>query len=197
MATKNVIEGSNKVSAAQLKDLFRQIDEGGITGDHIQALLERRSLTEGISEIKSINFNDKLYEIEVDGTKTFKELNLKFNFSFNTNYPSFYSFKIMDKTKRRNSIKLFNFDKDLTSFEIIEKMLSENFQPSTLEEILCLLNDQPQLHVQFTIIALGSKTDAMEVPIFYSGGSLIEGIRIYKQKEWDHAFKYRFAGTKI
>lgn len=59
MATKNVIEGSNKVSAAQLKDFFRQIDEGGITGDHIQAILERKNPFGENIETKSIISQNK------------------------------------------------------------------------------------------------------------------------------------------
>lgn len=43
MAAKMVIEGSDKVSASQLKDFFRQIEEGGIKGYHLQAMLERRN----------------------------------------------------------------------------------------------------------------------------------------------------------
>jgi hypothetical protein len=44
MATqKVVVEGSSNVAASQLKDLFRQIADGSLTGDHLQAFLERRN----------------------------------------------------------------------------------------------------------------------------------------------------------
>lgn len=43
MANKTVIEGSNRVSASQLKDFFRQIDENLITGTIVQAILEKRN----------------------------------------------------------------------------------------------------------------------------------------------------------
>jgi len=39
MAAKTVVGGSN-ISASQLKDLFRQIDDGSIRRQHLQALLE-------------------------------------------------------------------------------------------------------------------------------------------------------------
>jgi hypothetical protein len=42
MAAKVVVEGSSAVTASQLKDLFRQIDDRSITGQHIQAFLEHR-----------------------------------------------------------------------------------------------------------------------------------------------------------
>ncbi|MEN9524267.1 MAG: hypothetical protein RL536_336, partial [Candidatus Parcubacteria bacterium] len=41
MATK-VVAGSS-VTASQLKDFFRQIDDGSINGIHMQAILEHRN----------------------------------------------------------------------------------------------------------------------------------------------------------
>lgn len=44
MATsKVVVEGSSRVTAAQLKDLFRQIEDGSIDGKGLQAFLEHRT----------------------------------------------------------------------------------------------------------------------------------------------------------
>ncbi len=42
MATKIVVGGST-VSASQLKDMFRQIEDGSLNGIHIQAILEHRN----------------------------------------------------------------------------------------------------------------------------------------------------------
>ncbi len=42
MATKVVVGGSS-VSASQLKDFFRQIEDGSLTGYHVQGLLEHRN----------------------------------------------------------------------------------------------------------------------------------------------------------
>ena len=42
MATKTVVAGSS-VTASQLKDFFRQIDDGSINGIHVQAILEHRN----------------------------------------------------------------------------------------------------------------------------------------------------------
>jgi hypothetical protein len=41
-AQKAIIEGSS-VTALQLKDLFRQIADGSLTGDHVQAMLAHRN----------------------------------------------------------------------------------------------------------------------------------------------------------
>ena len=204
MAKKNVIEGSNKVSASQLKDFFRQIDEGGINGDQIQAILERRNPFGHTLELKSrpISTNEILYEIEVDGTKTLNQLNKKCNYKFEVTTPTFDDFIIINKTKRKIFIKLFNYNDRLTSFEITEKMLKENFQPSTLEEILCLVDYQPQLRTQFSIVALGTVTGDEEVSILIRGSRKIEAVSISRPTdhyvhEWNPMFKYQFAGTKI
>ena len=42
MAMQKVVVKGSSVSASQLKDLFRQIDDGSLGGRHIQALLEHR-----------------------------------------------------------------------------------------------------------------------------------------------------------
>ncbi len=43
MATKMVIEGSDNVTASQLKEFYRQIDECNINGQQLQAFLEHRN----------------------------------------------------------------------------------------------------------------------------------------------------------
>lgn len=43
MAAKKVVVGGSSVSASQLKDLFRQIEDGSLKGYHIQGLLEHRN----------------------------------------------------------------------------------------------------------------------------------------------------------
>jgi hypothetical protein len=42
MATQKVVMAGSDVTALQLKDLFRQIGDGSLTGHHIQALLDHR-----------------------------------------------------------------------------------------------------------------------------------------------------------
>lgn len=200
MATKNVIEGSNKVSAAQLKDLFRQIDEGAITGDHIQALLERRSLPEGISEIKSINFNDKLlYKIEVDGTKTLDQLMKEGKFKYDQGRNIFslsQEFLIFNKSIRKVIIKLFSFEKEISREKIIKKMRSEGFLPSTIEEVLCLGIQKPEVQIISNIVSLGSINDNEEVSYLSRGNkSILLYIDGYYGEE--EVLKYKFAGSKI
>jgi hypothetical protein len=42
MSTQKVVVGGSSVTASQLKDLFRQIEDGSIGGEHLQAFLEHR-----------------------------------------------------------------------------------------------------------------------------------------------------------
>jgi hypothetical protein len=43
MATQKVVVGKSNISAGQLKDLFRQIEDGSLDGKEIQAFLEHRN----------------------------------------------------------------------------------------------------------------------------------------------------------
>lgn len=43
MAAQKVVVGGSSVTALQLKDFFRQIADGSLTGDHVQAMLAHRN----------------------------------------------------------------------------------------------------------------------------------------------------------
>jgi len=58
MANKTVIEGSNKVKASHLKELFTQIDSGAITGNHLKALLEHRNPFPWFEHLGDYKFGD-------------------------------------------------------------------------------------------------------------------------------------------
>jgi hypothetical protein len=186
MATKNVIEGSNKVSASQLKDFFRQIDEGGITGDHIQALLERKNPFEESITTKR-NFSRQSFKIEIDGTKTLVEL-MKIYGCENTlcSYFSPKYFIIKDKTKRTSIVELFSFNKSISTEEIIKEMIKEKFRPAKIEEMLSLVINQTELQTVFTLIALGSVANCdrglIGVPTLPQGENSIIGVTLYHRK---------------
>ena len=203
MATKNVIGESNKVSASQLKDFFRQIDEGGITGDHIQAILERRNPFSCNLKKKSISKKDKLYEVEVDGTKTLEELLVEGGYG---QYKSInYNFRIINKTKRKINIKLFSFNDSLLFEKIITEMLNENFEPTTIDELLNLGIQYPQLQSKFNIVALGTvefkKADGLNtfldeksVPVLRQGNNMVD---LVESNHYWNSSKFKFAGSQI
>ncbi len=184
MAIKNVIEGSNKVSAAQLKDFFRQIEERGITGDHIQAILERRNPFNEDLKIELISKKDKLYEVEVDGLKTIKQLIEDGEFRVRKNKFREEDLIILNRTKRKINVKLFDFPKStgLRIKDVTDAMLKENFQPLRIEELLSLGIQYPQLQSQFNIAAMGTSSlvDKTERPFNYRlEKSTVSGPEIY------------------
>lgn len=216
MATKNVIEGSDKVSASQLKDFFRQIDDGSINGNHIQALLERRNPFGHTLELKckpvSINpvsTNENLYEIEVDGTKTINELieQGNFNFRYGNLEKSTLSKKylILNKSTRKIQIQLFHFKDNIETTDIIKKMAKNDFSPSTIEELLSLGIQKPELQVLYNIVSLGSvncdnfSDNDVEAPYLVRGHKGISLADASRGSLWKHyeVFKYQFAGSKI
>ncbi len=67
MATKTVVAGSS-VTASQLKDFFRQVDDGSINGIHMQAILEHRN-----------PFG--LDNVVIDWVKVYELLRMKVDFS--------------------------------------------------------------------------------------------------------------------
>jgi hypothetical protein len=73
--TKMVIEGSS-VTASQLKDFFRQIDEGSITAREVQAMLEHRNpWPEDKSQNELLDLTPEIW------TQVYELLGIKANFS--------------------------------------------------------------------------------------------------------------------
>jgi hypothetical protein len=153
---KKVIEGSDKVSASQLKDFFRQIEEGGITGNHIQAILERRNPFAETLEAKQNSSVRQFFQLEIDGTKTLEQMIADGKYDWKNSDINEKNFPIKDKTKRTATIELFHFVKDISSENAIKAMAKEDFRPATIEELLALGAKQPELQKEFPIIALGS-----------------------------------------
>ena len=78
MATKIVVEGST-VSASQLKDMFRQIEDGSLNGTHVQAFLEHRNPFD-------------LDNIVIDWKKVYELLGIKANINNDAlNNPGFWT----------------------------------------------------------------------------------------------------------
>jgi hypothetical protein len=213
MATKNVIEGSNKVSASQIKDLFRQIEEGGITGDHIQAILERRNPFDKNLELKQVTSNEQLYKVEIDGNKTSEQLIKEGGYGSEWNWKELNDIPILNKTKRIIDIKLFSFNDNISIGKIIEEIVSQEFYPTTFDELLNLGIQHPKMQIQFNIVALGTvhhcdtnysaskQVDwADNIPTLMQGNKVI---RLIKREKLNHrkfdfiGIELKFAGSKI
>lgn len=70
------------------------------------------------------------------------------------------------------STKLFHFNRDISSEDVIFEMEKVGYRPATLPELLALGKTYPELQKDFRIVALGSIWDAYGlrgVPILDSG----------------------------
>lgn len=119
MATqKVVVEGSSNVTASQLKDLFRQIGDGSITGDHLQAFLGRRNPFEVQQKTKR---QDSFTLATGDG-RSAKQLLAAGNFDYVGDYARMFveedSFPI-NTDKDEFDIEYVEFDYDPTSEQVL------------------------------------------------------------------------------
>ena len=69
MGTAKVLVAGSNVSASQLKDLFRQIEDGSLNSDQIQALLDHRN-----------PFEPLVFPNAIDWSKVYRELGLEAEF---------------------------------------------------------------------------------------------------------------------
>lgn len=65
MGTQKVLVGGSSVSASQLKDLFRQIEDGSINGNYFQMFLDHQ-------------FKFDLEKVNIDWARVYKTLGMKF-----------------------------------------------------------------------------------------------------------------------
>ncbi len=59
---------------------------------------------------------------------------------------------------------LLNFNRKMSSEDIVAQMVVRGLRPATARELLTLGNEYPRLQREMSIIALGSKTTASKVP---------------------------------
>jgi hypothetical protein len=94
-------------------------------------------------------------------------------------------------------MKLFHFNRDMTSEQVIEELKKQGYRPAELHELLVLGEKYPDLQRQFPIIALGSvwqDWDDRFVPCLCRRGDerfLIPG---YFNSRWDG--RCRFAAVR-
>ncbi|MCG2694907.1 hypothetical protein L6261_02375 [Candidatus Parcubacteria bacterium] len=98
-----------------------------------------------------------IFTFLVDETKTVEELVAegKYNWS-NSDVTSKNFPRPENGTKTEKEIALFYFNKTMTSEQVIAEMDKVGYRPATIWELLALGIAQPNLQMEFPIIALGS-----------------------------------------
>ena len=96
------------------------------------------------------------FKIEVDGAKSFQELIEKAKFDWINPDVNEKNFPIKQKTKHIVTIKLFNFNRFISSEEVIKNIKKNGFRPAFIEELIVLATNYPDLQKKFPVVALGS-----------------------------------------
>ena len=135
--------------------------------------------------------------VEVDGTKTIKQLIADGKYDWKNSDVNQKNYPIANTTKRTTEIELFHFNRTTSSDEAKKEMDKAGFRPATIKELLTLGSSNPELQRQFPIIALGSVCRlgfVRFVACLRVGGSGRELDLDYLASDWGDY--YRFAAVR-
>ena len=127
------------------------------------------STTNVYSQIPDSLFVDTTFVLKVDCSKTYEQMVSDGNYNGKNDYVNKKNFPLTTECagKTINVIaKIFNFNENISSADIIEIMNNNCFRPANLLELLALGETNPE--IQISIVALGSicyipyKNDATE-----------------------------------
>jgi hypothetical protein len=174
LANLNSLKSELDLELLKLQELFKDLKTDHYkSGEH---KVERRELVNKIKLIKiKINLEAEKIEAELP-TKSIevgKEFNLKFkyrglakmieagNFDWRDDDVNPLNFPDLEEEKNLNKVirlkaKIFNFEKAISSENILEELDREGYRPATLVELLALAKVDPGLQERFTIVSLGS-----------------------------------------
>ncbi len=141
MADKLVVSGST-VTVGQLKDFFRQMEDGSIGYEEVQALLERRNPFE----------------------RTLRAAITACRFDWvNSNIEEHFTLEPI-----RRERKVFHFDRSISSEDAVKQMEKEGWSPANLAELLDY--GKNEWNSKDWVVALGSSAQIdgdRNVPCLY------------------------------
>ena len=99
---------------------------------------------------------DTTFVLKVDYSKNLDQMIADGNYNGKNDYINEKNFSMAIKLtgKKNEEAKIFNFNKNISSEEIIEKMENSCFRPATLPELLALGESNPE--IQISVVALGT-----------------------------------------
>lgn len=108
--------------------------------------------------IETIDLDDEI-KLTIDYTKTIEKAIVDGKYKFKNSDINDKNFPVSSEMigKKVNvSAKLFNFNRDISSYDAISEMNKDGYRPATLMELLFLGILFPGLQRQFPIVAFGS-----------------------------------------
>jgi len=130
-----------------------------ISNSDLQKLAAMENKRLSVEQVIEFNFTANEVKLVIDYTKTIEQAIADGNYDWKNaditakNFP--ISLEMIEK-KIEVSIKLFNFNCDISSEDAISKIDKAGYRPATLVELLVLGFLFPELQRRFPIVALGS-----------------------------------------
>lgn len=139
---------------SDLQKLTTAMENKNLTVDQVIELIEN-------SNIQSEKVIDTSSEItlNIDYTKTVEQAIIDGNYDWKNSDITSKNFPIspeMVGKKMEAQTKLFHFNRDISSEDVISEMDKAGYRPATLMELLVLGILFPELQRQFPVVALGS-----------------------------------------
>lgn len=160
--------------AANLPEVSADVMQGWINNPKALQKVLNEALNPSLKDEKSASSSGRpTFILEVDGTLTLEQMIANGKYNWKNDDITSKKYPIADKTKRTAHMELFHFDRDISSEKAVKEMEKAGFRPATIEELLTLGENQPELQRQFPIIALGSVAGfsfGRSVPYLGSGG---------------------------
>lgn len=143
-----------KISESDLQKLITVMENNNLSVAQVIELIEKT----GVQSEKVVNSTDEI-KLAIDYTKTVEQVIADSNYDWKNDDITSQHFPVspeMIGKKAEVSAKLFHFNCDISSDDVISEMDKAGYRPATLMELLVLGFLFPELQRQFPIVALGS-----------------------------------------
>jgi hypothetical protein len=150
-ARKVVIEGSSNVTAPQLREMFKQVEQRKLDGYHFQAFLEHRNPFEIIYPMKA-------FEVDVDYDRSLQEMISDGDFRWKEQDITDTVFHLPGRGKRKERLFVCQCDRPISTDDAIRALARFGREPANIYQMLALMLAHPETCIEYPTVALASKT---------------------------------------
>ncbi len=127
-----------------------------------------------VSELRKPRVGTQEFSVTVDYSQTLEEMIAAGHYDWKNSDINQDNFPVRGEGKKEVEVTLVHFNRLVESDEAIREMEAKGYRPATIEELLALGKEQPDLQRSFPIIALvyfGYVNDERRVPCLRKFGS--------------------------
>lgn len=155
-------------SLDQGKHILTIISQQGVTEEGISAMTDTGLLSDlceaadGLRNVdrdefrKLLGLSPKTLRITVDYSLSLEQMIAAGKYDWSNSDITAKRFPLKGSGKSELEPKLFYFGQDMSSEKVIAEMDKEGFRPCTIEELLAIGEQHPELQRKFPMVALGS-----------------------------------------